>query len=256
MSEHGRASTVLGGRVAVVFGATGWIGRAICHEFVRAGASIVMVGRDPDKLDAIQRELGGGDRVLATLADVTSQLEVDDVRSAAIARFGHVDLLVVSSGVITGSAFGEGVPADWAEMIDVNFQGLLHASQAFVDPLLGAAARGASADMVLIGAVSTEVRTPRFAVFNALSAAIKQLGRALRQEYGPQGMRVHIIEPAFAADPSDERPAESAVERDAQQARAAAAVKPEAIAAVVTLAAALPLGVNLAETLLLPTETA
>lgn len=37
---------LLAGRVGVVFGATGWIGRAICTEFVRAGASIVMIGRD------------------------------------------------------------------------------------------------------------------------------------------------------------------------------------------------------------------
>lgn len=256
MSEQSGTRGVLGARVAVVFGATGWIGRAICHELVRAGASIVMVGRDADRLDALQRELGGGDRVLSTVADVTSQLEVDDARAAAIRRFGRIDLLVVSSGVITGSAFSEGIPADWAEMIDVNLRGLLHASQTFAEPLLDNADRGAPADIVLIGATSTDVRAPRFAVFNALSAAIKQLARALRQEYGPRGMRVHIIEPGFAADQSDEHRNASLPVRDKQHARAASAGTPDAIAAVVTLAAALPRSVNLAEVLLLPTETA
>jgi len=256
MSEHSATTGVLSGRVAVVFGATGWIGRAICHELVRAGASIVMVGRDANRLDTLQRELDGGDRVLFTVADVTSQLEVDDARAAAITRFGHIDLLVVSSGVITGSAFSEGVPADWAEMIDVNLRGLLHASQTFAEPLLHRAGHGTPADIVLIGAVSTDVRAPRFAVFNALSAAIKQLARALRHEYGPRGMRVHIIEPSFAVDQPDERHHASAPEHDQQHARAASAVKPDAIAAVVTLAAALPRSVNLAEVLLLPTETA
>ncbi|MFJ6198185.1 SDR family oxidoreductase [Micromonospora sp. NPDC092111] len=255
MSERSATTGLLTGRVAVVFGATGWIGRAICHELVRAGASIVMVGRDANRLDALQRELGGGDRVLPRIADVTSQLEVDDVRAAAVTRFGHIDLLVVSSGVITGSAFSEGIPADWAEMIDVNLRGLLHASQTFAEPLLHSADRGAPADIVLIGAVSTDVRAPRFAVFNALSAAIKQLARALRREYGPRGMRVHIIEPAFGVDRSDGQPDGSAPAHDQQQARAASAVKPAAIAAVVALAAALPQSANLAEVLLLPTET-
>ncbi|WP_431977523.1 SDR family oxidoreductase [Micromonospora haikouensis] len=256
MSEHSATTDVLSGRVAVVFGATGWIGRAICRDLVQAGASIVMVGRDANRLDALHRELGGSDRVLSTIADVTSQIEVDDARAAAITRFGHIDLLVVSSGVITGSAFGEGIPADWAEMIDVNLRGLLHASQTFAEPLLDSADRGGPADIVLIGAVSTDVRAPRFAVFNALSAAIKQLARALRHEYGPQGTRVHIVEPAFAVGQSDEHRDASAPEHDQQHERAASAVKPDAIAAVVTLAAALPRSVNLAEVLLLPTETA
>ncbi len=139
-------------------------------------------------------------------------------------------------------------------MIDVNLRGLLHASQTFAAPLVESAGRGLPADLVLIGAVSTDVRAPRFAVFNALSAAIKQLARALRHEYGPQGLRVHIIEPGFAVDKADEHtPAPS---DDPQHARAISAVTPEAIASVVTLAAALPGSANLAEVLLLPSETA
>jgi NADP-dependent 3-hydroxy acid dehydrogenase YdfG len=253
MIESGGFPPFLEGRVAVVFGATGWIGSAICRTLVDAGASLAMVGRDPDRLDVLQRELKAGDRVMSLTAEVTSQLEVDDVRASAIARFGHVDLLVVSSGVITGSAFEDGVPADWAEMIDVNLRGLLNVSQTFAEPLLESAERGAPADMVLIGSVSTDVRTPRFAVFNAVSASIKQLARTLRNEYGPRGIRVHIVEPAFDAGPIaggiiDDR------EHDPLSARAVSPVKPEAIAAVVALSAALPSSANLAEVLLLPTD--
>lgn len=255
MSEHAYATGPLVGRVAVVFGATGWIGRAICHDLLRAGASVVVVGRDASRLAALERELAGGDRVLSTVANVTSQLDVDDAQAAALAHFGHVDLLVVASGVITGSAFGEGVPADWAEMIDANLRGVLHACQTFADPLMQVAQGGSPADIMLIGAVSTEVREPRFAVFNALSAAIKQLARALRLEYGHNGMRVHIIEPSFAAAPTKGQPHGLGGGEDPQHARANADVQPEAIAAVVSLAAALPRTVNLAEVLLLPTAT-
>ncbi|MFJ2551092.1 SDR family oxidoreductase [Microbacterium sp. NPDC087591] len=254
MSGASAPGTLLAGRVAVVFGATGWIGRAICTEFVRSGASVVMVGRDSERLEEVRRQLGGGDQIMAVVADVISPLDVDDVRRAAVERFGHVDLLVVSSGVISGSAFEDGVPADWAEMIDVNLRGLLHASQTFAEPLLTAAAQGGAADMVLIGAVSTDVRAPRFAVFNAVSAAIKQLARTLRYEYGPRGMRVHIIEPGFGVDPHHVSREELASRPARPRPRESSPVTPQTIAAVVALAASLPPGANLAEVLLLPTE--
>ncbi len=242
MSAPASAAGPLTGRVAVVFGATGWIGSAICRELSRAGASVVLVGRDADRLDSLARELGSTELTMTAVADVTAALEGDDVRVAALARFGHVDLLVVCSGVMTGSAFEEGVPADWAEMIDVNLRGLLHASQSFAEPLLESAEREGVSDMVLIGAVSTDVRSPRFAVFNALSASIKQLARALRHEYGPRNMRVHVIEPSYGAETDHNRETSP--------------VRPEAIAAVAALASALPVGTNLAETLLLPTGPA
>jgi NADP-dependent 3-hydroxy acid dehydrogenase YdfG len=249
------ASGVLGGRVAVIFGATGWIGRAICGELLRAGASVVMVGRDRGRLEDLHERLGGGERAMTAVADVTSPLDIDDVRRDAVSRFGHVDLLVVSSGVISGSAFEEGVPGDWAEMIDVNLRGLLHASQTFAEPLLAAAEGGGPADMVLIGAVSTDVHAPRFAVFNAVSAAIKQLARTLRFEYGPRGMRVHIVEPGFGVDPNQVSQEEIVASRGRPRPRESSPVTPETIAAVVALAAALPGGANLAEVLLLPTGT-
>jgi len=241
------AATPLAGRVAVVLGATGWIGRGISRRLVDSGASVVLVARDRDRLDGLARELDAEERVLIVAADVTQSLDVDDVRAASLDRFGHVDLVTVLSGVITGSAFEGGIPADWAEMIDVNLRGLLHSAQTFAEPLLDSARQGRAADLVLLGAVSEDAHEPRFAVFNAVSAAITQLGRTLRDEYGPSGVRVHVLAPEFP------HPATEAPGRDARAGRQQSPVTPESIAAVVALAAALPAGVNLAEAVLLPT---
>lgn len=246
MSVTASTNLLLADRVAVVLGATGWIGRDISRYLLEAGASVVTVARDGARLDELTRHLGAADRILSVEADVTSQLEIDDVRAAAIDRFGRVDLVVVLSGVITGSAFEDGIPADWAEMIDVNLRGVLHATQTFTEPLLDAAGRGLPSDLVLLGAVSEESHQPRFAVFNAVSAAITQLGRTLRDEYGPGGVRVHVLAPGFQ-HPVDER--------DPRRGRSEAPVTPKALAAVVALAASLPPGVNLAEAVLLPTGT-
>jgi NADP-dependent 3-hydroxy acid dehydrogenase YdfG len=245
---------ILAGRVAVVLGATGWIGRAICHDLTDAGADLVLVGRNGERLDELQRELAAGDRVLSAIADVTSQLQVDDARAAALTRFGHVDLLVVCSGVMTGSAFEDGIPADCAEMIDVNLRGLLHATQTFADEQLHAADRDLPSDIVLIGAVSTDQHTSHLTVFNAIAAANRQLARTLRHEYGPRGLRVHIVEPGFGVENSADRDVATSRAHERHASRDASTLKPEAIASVVTLAAALPRHANLAEVLLLPTD--
>ena len=242
---------LLRGRVAVVVGATGWIGRAVSRALVDAGASVVLVARERDRLDALAAQLAAPDRVLTAQADVTRPLEVDDARVAAASRFGGVDLVVVASGAITGSPFEDGVPADWAEMIDVNLRGLLHASQTFSEPLRTSAERGRAADLFLLGSVSTETHTPRFAVFNAISAAVKQLAQTLRHEYGRHGVRVHLLEPGFPS------PLASGGETaDPRHGRDDSPLSPDALAAVVCLAAALPPGANLAEALMLPTGEA
>jgi len=248
MSTAGFLRGVLQDRVAVVVGATGWIGRAISRDLVAAGAEVVLVARDAERLDALAGELAQPERVLAAAADVTSLLDVDDVCAAALERFGRIDLVVVASGVITGSSFEDGVPADWAEMIDVNLRGLLHASQTFADPLLASVGRGKAADLFLLGSVTTDAHMPRFAVFNAISAAVKQLAQTLRHEYGRKGLRVHLVEPGFPPASVADSPV-----RDPRGERAHSALTPDAISAVVCVAAALPPAANLAEILLLPT---
>ena len=73
----------LDGRVAVVLGASGGIGRAVCGALLDAGAKVMMIGRDADRLAALASELGAGAHIAWVPADVTSQLEVDDARGAA-----------------------------------------------------------------------------------------------------------------------------------------------------------------------------
>ncbi len=244
----------LDGRVAVVLGASGGIGRAVCGALLDAGAKVMMIGRDADRLAALASELGAGAHIAWVPADVTSQLEVDDARGVALERFGRVDLVVVSTGVVSGSAFEDGIPADWAQMIDVNLRGVLYAAQAFAESLLQTAGHGDPADLVFIGAAGAHVAHPRFAVFNAVSAAITQLSRTLRQEYGPRGLRVHTVEPGFVATEFGRRHPNGVTEYEAQLSRIRRPVSPEAVAALVAAAVALPANVNLAELIVVPTE--
>src|ERR671927_418715 len=89
----------LGGRVAVVFGGTSGIGRAIAHGLAEAGADVVATSRRVERVESVAAELEGrGRRTLRMTSDVSVRDSVRDVLGAAVAAFGKVDILVNSAG--------------------------------------------------------------------------------------------------------------------------------------------------------------
>lgn len=87
------------GRVALVTGGGTGLGRATAAEFARSGASVVVCGRREEPLTAARAEMeAAGADCLAVAADVREEGEVERVVDAAIARFGHVDVLVNNAG--------------------------------------------------------------------------------------------------------------------------------------------------------------
>jgi len=84
-------------------------------------------------------------------------------------------------------------------MIRTNVQGLLHTVQIFAQGLYTAADAGGRADVVLVGSAPAEKRTTAYAVYSAISVAIEQLARHLRDELGGRGVRVHHVAPYYVA---------------------------------------------------------
>lgn len=87
----------LEGKVAVVTGGSSGIGRAIVERFVAEGARVCVVGRSPDKLDAVQRALG--ERVVTLQADVTRYDDNQRAVDLAVRTFGKLDVFVGNAGI-------------------------------------------------------------------------------------------------------------------------------------------------------------
>jgi len=94
----------LTGKVAVISGGTRGIGFALAEAFLRAGASVVINGRSPEKGEAAIAELGLPARTLFIAADVTRQEDVEATVNAAVTKFGRVDILVNNAGGSSGFA--------------------------------------------------------------------------------------------------------------------------------------------------------
>lgn len=188
----------LAGRVAVVTGASSGIGEATARKLAEQGAAVALLARRKDRLDALAADIqGAGGRALALTVDATDKGAIAGAARAIAAELGVVDLVINNAGVMLPSGVDEHKVADFEQMIEVNLTGVMRVVDAFVDPLLAAAAKGGPADLINISSIGAQGVFPTFAVYCATKAAVSHLSRNLRAELGPKLVRVSVIEPGF-----------------------------------------------------------
>ena len=200
----------LRGRVAVVTGATGRLGRVMAEALVAAGATTWLVGRDQGRLDALAKELPGARPLVC---DVTSDADVTALGAALREAGGRVDVLVHNAHVGRGGSLRSATPADYLEAADLAlgaFQRLLDATR---DLLITAAADGSPSVITvasMYGLVSPKPQlydTPEAGnppYYGAVKAGLVQLTRYAAVELGPAGVRVNSLTPGpFPGDGID-----------------------------------------------------
>jgi NAD(P)-dependent dehydrogenase (short-subunit alcohol dehydrogenase family) len=119
------------GPVVVVTGASAGLGRAIAHAFARKGASVGLLARNPEALEACRQEcelLGGEGLVVPT--DVSVAEEVEAAASRVEERFGSIDIWVNDAMVSVFSPVKEMEPADYKRVTDVLYLGFVHGTLA------------------------------------------------------------------------------------------------------------------------------
>src|SRR5215218_4065496 len=123
----------LGGKVAVVTGASSGIGEATAEALSGEGAAVVVAARREDRLsDLVERIAGDGGRALAVRCDVTDESQAHDLLRRAEEEFGRVDILVNNAGVMLLSKIEKGLSDEWRRMFDVNVMGLLYVTIAAI----------------------------------------------------------------------------------------------------------------------------
>ena len=185
-------NTTFDGRVAVVTGAASGIGEAAARRLAAEGASVALLARRAERLEALAEELGP--RALALPTDITDADAVHAAARTVADRLGRVDLLVNNAGVMLAAPFANGRDDEWGRMLDLNVRGLLDVTRAFLPALL----EGPS-DIVNVSSIGAHVVFPGYAVYGATKAAVTQLGESLRAELAGRGVRVTTIEPGLTA---------------------------------------------------------
>lgn len=177
----------LAGRTAVVTGATAGIGFAVARRFVAEGASVVVTGRRPDRIDAAVAALGP--QATGVLADAGS---VDGARrlADAVTALGRpLDVLVANAGGGNEVPLAAMTPAHFDAVADLNVRGTFLT----VQRLLTLMADGSA--IVLVSSISGSNGDPGHGVYNASKAAVRSFARTLTAELRDRRIRVNALSP-------------------------------------------------------------
>ena len=133
----------LAGTAALVTGASSGIGAATARRLAEEGASVALVARRRDRLEALAAEIDrAGGITLVVEADITDRNQAEAAAQQAVERFGRLDILVNNAGLmLLGPVVGADVQ-EWDRMIAINVRGLLYITRAALPHLLEAAEDG------------------------------------------------------------------------------------------------------------------
>tara|TARA_R110002072_G_scaffold62214_7_gene155936 strand:- start:27502 stop:28284 length:783 start_codon:yes stop_codon:yes gene_type:complete len=184
------------GKVAVVTGAAGGIGRSIAKSFVDAGAKVALLDLNAANVSDSATEIDG----LAIACDVTND---DSVAKAVIKverELGTATILVNNAAFLSPGNLDEVSLADWQKMLDVNLTGYLRCTKAFGAGML---AKGIGS-IVHVGSISGSHQQAFSNAYSASKAAVSMLSRQLAFEWGPRGVRSNVVSPGLVRTPLSE----------------------------------------------------
>jgi glucose 1-dehydrogenase len=191
----------LAGKVAVVTGAAGGMGRAIALSFTAAGADVALLDRDGEGCTALAAEINGaGGRAAAFACDTTDEAGVAATAAAVARDLGPADILVNNAGVLRPGPLATLGIAEWNALLAVNLTGYLICAQAFGPGMMQ---RGSGA-LVHIASIAASNPQPRSGAYSPSKAAVAMLSRQMALEWGPQGIRSNIVSPGLIRTPMSE----------------------------------------------------
>lgn len=187
----------LEGRVAIVTGGSGGIGRGLVVCLAREGCRVVVATRDEEKgqevVDLANQE--SGESVLVP-TDVTDSEAVDSLVAETTQRFGPVDVLVNNAGGTPGPApFLDTEIENMKWEIDLNVWGVIHCTRRV---LVGMAERGTGSIIQITSNSGLQGEAGNYvATYGGTKGYVTSLSRALAYEYGPAGVRINCIAPGW-----------------------------------------------------------
>jgi rhamnulose-1-phosphate aldolase/alcohol dehydrogenase len=191
----------LSGRIALITGSAGGIGKAIAKRFVDEGAVVVLNDNDPQRLKEAEEDFArqyGKDAFCTAVVDVTNGSQITAAFDTAARVFGGVDIIINNAGLSISKPLEEHTEKDWDILYDVLVKGQFLITQAGVNVMRKQAIGG---DVINIVSKNALVSGPNNAGYGSAKAAQMHLSRLNAAELGADKIRVNVVNPdAVIAD--------------------------------------------------------
>ncbi|MGW7930884.1 SDR family oxidoreductase [Staphylococcus xylosus] len=186
-------------KVAIVTGASSGIGASIAETLSQHGVKVVLTGRNETRLSDVAKQLreNSQSEIDTYIVDVTQKDEVAKLVKETENKFGRVDILVNSAGLMLSSAITDGDVEAWGNMIDVNVKGTLYGINAVLPIFLNQS----TGHIINIASISGFEVTKQSTLYSASKAAVHTITQGLEKELAKTGVRVTSISPGMVDTP-------------------------------------------------------
>lgn len=186
-------------RIAIITGTTSGIGEATARKFIAAGFGVIGNGRNTQKLEALENELGPA--FSGVPGDATDETVLNQLFERADTHFKQpADIVVANAGRGLGGSVTDADLTQFKSLLDINVTGALALLQKAARKMVNRQQQHypkTASDIVIVGSVVGRHVSPFSAVYGASKFAVHSLAEALRREIGPKGVRVSLVEPGM-----------------------------------------------------------
>lgn len=190
----------LKGKVAIVTGAGGGVGRSTTERLVKEGCRVSLVGRDRSKLAKVISENDNSNNLLAVSADITKEAAVLNVIEQTISSFDTVDILVNNAGVLNDPVpFHMMNETQWDNLISTNLIGTFQMTRAVL-PIIMEKRNGNIINISSLLGIRAIPNVP-LSIYGVTKAGIIMFTKSIAVEYGSYGIRCNCIVPSTIRSP-------------------------------------------------------
>jgi rhamnulose-1-phosphate aldolase/alcohol dehydrogenase len=185
----------LSGRIALITGSAGGIGKAIAKKFAEEGACVIINDINEERLESAKAEFiktFGKDAVATTLLNVTDAASTEKALDAACLAFGGVDIVVNNAGISISKSIAEHSLEEWDRLYDILVKGQFIVSKAGIEVMRK---QGFGGDIVNIVSKNAVVSGPNNSGYGSAKAAQAHLSRLMAAEVGADKIRVNTVNP-------------------------------------------------------------
>jgi ribitol 2-dehydrogenase len=185
---------VLDGKVVIITGASTGIGAATARALAKLGCRLTLAARSADRLQVLAAELGPD--ALALPTDITVPGDITNMVDKTIERFGRVDVLFANAGIYIPGQVAEGDPDAWANLMNVNVDGVLRSAHAVLPHMMAQK----SGDILVTSSISGFIDIQWEPIYSASKHAIQGFVHTLRRQVLKDGIRVMAVAPGMVAN--------------------------------------------------------